>query len=568
MHISKEHTRALRVQLLLAALLTAVLLGLFLLSRGGRSATLYWVLLPLCLFFTPGAWLQDVKAVWLEWWDMDRRETRRLLLTALAAAACFTAAAHMFAFANEFLNHDSLSEIGYPKTGADWPWLSVGRPLLPLFDALSGTASAPWLLGLLFLLWLFLASVLAIRILHIHGTAARALLCGLLCTNVCLAGLPAHYTFCVSNYALSLLAALAGAWLFCRCRRGGVLGVYCIAFSMLLYQAYFIAAVAFCFFAAVRMLARGEKARTVLLRGVRYLALLAAGFFLYYLSWSALCSIYGEQKVRMGDLTLSHGFPAFLKAFAGSFSHFFSIQLSPEHPMGRLVPAVRLLVMAVILIWLLGWLMDRELPRSNKILLALSVCLLPAVLDLSYTFFSVMYNLTLVSVNLGFLGVFMLLCLTCPAPAAPMRRRWQAAALALAAALSWQNIVYSNEIYMKMELNKASTLSLFTRVVERIEQTEGYIPGETPVAFSGMLPTNQLLAHGRKGYEWATGYYTGAAAYDYADTWTTQYYIQDYLNYPMNITAPPEAEELAGMPAFPLRGSIQWIDGVLVVKLS
>lgn len=59
--------------------------------------------------------------------------------------------------------------------------------------------------------------------------------------------------------------------------------------------------------------------------------------------------------------------------------------------------------MVLILFWLLGWLMDRRLAKSNKVLLIFSVCMLPAAFDLSYTLF-VMGNLTLVNISHGIFG--------------------------------------------------------------------------------------------------------------------------------------------------------------------
>lgn len=75
-------------------------------------ATLYWVALPIFLFFT---WLQDIKTVWLSWWDTDREDTRRLLLTVLASTVIFSLAANLYAFSNEFFNHDSFSIVTYTK---------------------------------------------------------------------------------------------------------------------------------------------------------------------------------------------------------------------------------------------------------------------------------------------------------------------------------------------------------------------------------------------------------------------------------------------------------------------
>ena len=563
MRISKEVSMALQVQLLLTALLSAIIFGLYLLCMGERNATIYWIILPVCLFFIPRAWLWNIKTVWLDWWDMDRENTRRLLLMVFATTVVFSLVAHLYAFTNEFFNHDSLGAIVDSTNIANE--IPSGRPMRTLLNRMIGTVEHPWLQGMLFMLWMFLVSVLAVRILHIRSTAGRVLLSGLFCANTSLSNFFAHYTWCVV-FSFALLTAIAAAWFFCHCRHGEILGIYCVVLSMMTYQAYFTAGVAFCFFSVVQMIIRNENVRLTVLRGVRYLALLMVGFLAYYLTWSALCLFFSVSKARMGDLTVSSGLHYFLNRVAATFPHFFGTQLTSGDFLGRAAPAIKLLVIVMILFWLFGWLIDKQLAKINKILLTLSVCALPLVLDLSYALFS-MGNLTLVNVSMGFLGIFLLLCLSCPAPSAPVPRRYRATAFLLVGALLWQNVVYSNSIYLKMDLNKTATLSLFTRMIERIEQTEGYVPGETPVAFSGYMYDNDFLSQGRKGYEWYTKY-LGAAFYDYSVSYSVRNYVQNYLNYPMNIVNSPHSEEITEMPVFPFDGSIAWVDGVLVVKIA
>ena len=61
----------------------------------------------------------------------------------------------------------------------------------------------------------------------------------------------------------------------------------------------------------------------------------------------------------------------------------------------------------------------------------------------------------------------------------------------------------------------------------------------------------------------------GTIINDYAASYNTAYYIQHYLNYPMNLMyADESSEEIERMPSFPIVDSIQWIDDMIVVKLS
>ena len=61
------------------------------------------------------------------------------------------------------------------------------------------------------------------------------------------------------------------------------------------------------------------------------------------------------------------------------------------------------------------------------------------------------------------------------------------------------SIVLSNQLYLKKNIEFQSTLSLMTRVIDRMERTLDYVPGQTPVAFAGTLKNN-VLPGNRKGF--------------------------------------------------------------------
>jgi len=71
-----------------------------------------------------------------------------------------------------------------------------------------------------------------------------------------------------------------------------------------------------------------------------------------------------------------------------------------------------------------------------------------------------------------------------------------AISLALIAALVWGNIQTANALYLKKDLERQATLSRMTELCLRLDQTEGYVPGETPVVFIGLPPfdTPEALA--------------------------------------------------------------------------
>ena len=115
-----------------------------------------------------------------------------------------------------------------------------------------------------------------------------------------------------------------------------------------------------------------------------------------------------------------------------------------------------------------------------------------------------------------------------------------------------------------------------TRVVAEMEEFEEYEMGTTPIAFVGVH--NPYT--GGEGFE---RYYniTGSIKDNSISLDTSTYYYNTYkayfkyvMNYPINICSDEDTVAVRnnpvvqGMPAFPADGSIQFVDGIMVVKMG
>ena len=105
-----------------------------------------------------------------------------------------------------------------------------------------------------------------------------------------------------------------------------------------------------------------------------------------------------------------------------------------------------------------------------------------------------------------------------------------------------------------------------------MEQTEGYVPGETPVLFLGS-PDKSVLHEDREGFEniTGTGFYSAyATTHDAA----YKYFFNEVLSYNINLLPQSDASrfselaEVRSMPLYPQEGSCRLVEGTLVVKLS
>ena len=135
--------------------------------------------------------------------------------------------------------------------------------------------------------------------------------------------------------------------------------------------------------------------------------------------------------------------------------------------------------------------------------------------------------------------------------------------------ISFCNIIFSNGAYLKKDMEYTATLSTMTRILDRVELVEGYIPQETPVVFVGTLDETPISKDRQAFGDYYP--YAGMSSH-YAPTYnsTLNEYLISILGYPANLQSESDwvdRPEVQAMPAFPDKDSVQMIDGTVIVKL-
>lgn len=149
-----------------------------------------------------------------------------------------------------------------------------------------------------------------------------------------------------------------------------------------------------------------------------------------------------------------------------------------------------------------------------------------------------------------------------------MAGRIQIVAVILIGCIIYNGILLANQAYMKKDLEKTATISLVTRIIDRIEQLDGYSPNDTQVYVVGELRYSDLN-RGNMDIPYLESKW--GLWYNYSATYNFVRYITDYMNYPMRIAVNQnlaDINDVKNMPAFPANGSVKMIDGAAVIKLS
>ena len=139
---------------------------------------------------------------------------KRTALATLCASISFSLLFHGFLFMNEMFSHDSLNiEMFFSRELLSY-YAERGRFAIPLYDIIKGGVCVPWVVGVLYIFWMCLTSLLLVRLFRVRTISGAVLISALQCANLSLTLTGASYIYCMDTYAFALFTAVLAAYLF------------------------------------------------------------------------------------------------------------------------------------------------------------------------------------------------------------------------------------------------------------------------------------------------------------------------------------------------------------------
>ena len=513
----------------------------------------------------------------------DVQRDASLLKRAFFYTLIFSLAAHAYMYFSLALSHDSLHSaiIGDREIAGQ---ISLGRFMQPVYWLVRGRMAVPWLIGALSILFLTGSSFLILQVLGIENRVSVALLCGIFSTNLTVTAANATYMPWADVYALALLLACCGVYLWERCAGWGcVAAMPLFALSMGLYQAYIDVAIGLALILLIRYIAEGEPFSRLWRRAVRYAVSLLGGAAMYFVLMKLTMRLSGtEMADTYNGLTnlLDSDIVSLLRLVPSAYFDFAAVLLSPLRSYNTVSVCV-----CTGLSWGIGALLWARCLRRRHIrgaalaLGALCVALLPLGLNFVYVLAAGQTHLLM---TFSFFLVYAVVLLpleareTLPSAALPHPISiCRTALFLLCGAMIFQNVVYANGAYFEKRLIFESTSQYAYSIVETMERDPAYEPGVTPVAVIGEFPRSYMDRDDGEEfsrYRHLTGMWDGTSI-----TYLTSFgsYCDHVLGHPVDlITDASTLTEIAvrratrEMPVFPKEGYCQMADGVMIVKLE
>ena len=505
---------------------------------------------------------------------------------------------HAYMFTNKLPNWDDINNVGTFGVGSEF-----GRWFLKYINPLDGIWSVPWIGGLFAVTFLSLAACMVVAALDIRSLTGAVIvpLMMLSFPSVC-----SMFTFMFTAdcYAVGIFLACTAAWLIRRHRFGFLPGIVLLVLSLGLYQAYLCLALGVLVCGLFLDLLRGEKlegeeARRVFLSGVKTFLVLLASVVLYNLvaRWifPNLDSYNGLSQ--MGQIDPARLPRLILRAYRWVAEYFI---LKPYSFINDFAWALNVISCLLAAGFVIAWFVKRRLWKQPAA--AVLYLFLAAAVPLAMGSIIIMAPDASVSMLMLYQYVILYIFVIAMLERSLQKEdglfsgrgggrtgagggQVEQNGTALPGVLSlfvtavlllvgYENFVVTNEAYFRMDIAYERAYAYYNRIMERIETTEGYQPGDAfaLVGEYGLSETPDLLGsysmdgerfEDLSGVARETGLLTSGVRHNF---------MKIYIGVEMpdvseeTLEAIRQMEEYQNMPAYPAEGCVQKILDVWVVK--
>ncbi len=476
---------------------------------------------------------------------------------------------HLFVFTNLIPNSDGLDRI------FDEQQMTIsGRWFLHYASWFHGFLQAPALIGVLSLLFLGLAAGCTADLLELRSPASGVLVGGVMALFPSLA-YTYLYTFTASAYCLAIALAASSVWLFRRRPRLFWASSLMLACSVGTYQAYFALAAGLALSRVLLDLIQADRPVEQTIRsGFGVLGMLALGAAAYYVLlqlflWAKDLTLL--SYLGMDDYASSLSLGGILGKVLSAYRNFFYFFLSPGSFGYNTLPLilVHLLLLGLCALAVLRSLRGRPQEPLRLGLLALGIGLLPLAVN-----FTELLNQVTPLMRYSFVLVYVLaIALIDQAPQRPEGRSLPLKKIACAG-LAVGLLLFAqicNLAYTASSTAHRATNAFAVNLVGRVESTPGYQSG-MEVVIVGSFPDDVYYST-EEAYQFVT-HYSCLPDSVLLRNKHIYYYLNGWLNVPWAEPAEEtfleisQSDAFQSMALYPSDGSVQILDGRVVVKLA
>ena len=487
--------------------------------------------------------------------------------------------AHSYMYFNNAVSNDSLNEF------ITWDNVrqfksETGRGLVVFYlQYIRGIITVPYLVGFFSLAYISISLYLISKIFDIKSDITLILISAIMVLNMTVISLTATYMHDLDVDMLAMLLATLSIYLLTKYDKGYIYGIIPLSISLALYQAYISFAITLIIFKFILDLINKKDYSEVLHYCAKSILMIIGAGLLYLILVKIIVSVTGIEIVKgkynsiAKLLTLTpENLVVYIK---NTWIYTVGKLINPPTILNEhLNITIHIFLLLLIFYFIIKNIILNKIDIKSILIVALLVIITPIAMNISRVLMRDFSH------DVMHYSIFMIYLLPLLFVDREIHRKdflelknkaYPITVLLIIVFVMFGNFRFANTAYLIKDFEQDANMSLFTRINYDINKVDGYIDGETPVAFVGR-PLSQI----RRNRDF-TLKITGMSRsfvpyYSYSERYKA------YFNYILmmdtifvsekEIDRIREDQRVINMPVYPLKDSIQMIDGVLVVKLG
>ena len=506
---------------------------------------------------------------------------------------------HFPVMANDFPNADAMTNFYF-----DQNMVTSGRWFLTVACGISSYFDLKWVNAVLSILYLAIAAVILVKILDVKEKLTMGIVSALLVVFPAVTATFA-YMYTADGYYMGFALAILAVYLTKRYKKNGwVFGGIALAFSMGIYQAYVAASILLCLFDIILECAKNHEIKDNLLLGLRYLVMGVLGGGSYYVILK-ICLVVQHKQMdtyqgldHMGKISVSE-LPQQISAI---YHDFVAFALKGNIFVQNTFSAVAVIILCFMAVCALITILVRSKAyRKWNLILLILVCvlLIPLGTNIVLLMSSDAYYHLLMRMQWALFPILAVVlaehALSGMKMVPPKAEKEESEnkeksseekdkikvnvfpltmsilVLISSILMIWQFVLEDNIAYFNMRERYEKTYAYCLRLIDRMEQTEGYYTG-MPVAMIGVVdeekyPVTDITGTVTNHISGTTGdilVYKGEQYF---------YFMKNYMGFTFNVILDgdqiveiAESKEYEEMDSFPAKDSVKIVNGIMYIK--
>lgn len=497
--------------------------------------------------------------------------TKNDKLTFLSAIICGFIS-YGYLLTHNFLTYDSMWNLC-----SDQNMISSGRQFLMYACKISSDYNLPWLNGLLAIFYLAVNSCFLVRLLEVKEKVTAILIAGFTVMFPSVTSTFA-YSYTVDGYMLAVLLATIAVYLTGKYKYGFFAGIILLGFSIGIYQAYYSYAIVLCIVVLFEQLLKKLRMKEYCCLVGKFVVMGVMAYIFYVLSLKLMLAVQhtelsgyqGTSAVATFQIaSLATGLKTAFWSFV-DFARWANV-LTTNVPM-KIAFVMIFVICGGEFLYLF---VSRGLYKDwyNYIWVGVLTIAIPFGATMVAIISPDTYIHLLVRMPWALLFVFATSLGEWIVPSGKIKRIVPGVSYFFCFVMLFEFAVVANIVGYNMNERYEKTYATCVRIVDRLEQTEGYETG-MPVAILGGFPNTDNYPHTDITAQDLSGYFGVSGELCVNSTAKYAEFMSHYLNVTITCVS-EEAEqrlvstnEFEAMNNYPSEDSIRIIDGVWVIRIN